>query len=99
MPTVERAGASIYYEVHGDDSLPPLLLLAPGGLNSTIDFWGRLPLRPMEAFTGEFRLIAMDQRNAGSRSSGPLETADPWGMYVNPAYQGIQLRLAISEWK
>jgi pimeloyl-ACP methyl ester carboxylesterase len=82
MPTVERAGASIYYEVHGDASLPPLLLLAPGGLNSTIDVWNGLPLRPLEAFAGEFRIIAMDQRNAGSRSSGPLETADPWGMYA-----------------
>jgi pimeloyl-ACP methyl ester carboxylesterase len=82
MPTVERAGATIYYEDQGNVSQPPLLLLSPGGLNSTIDFWGRLPLRPLEAFASEFRIIAMDQRNAGSRSSGPLETADPWGMYA-----------------
>jgi len=38
MPTIERAGATIYYEDHGDPSLPALFLLAPGGLNSTIDF-------------------------------------------------------------
>lgn len=82
MPTVERDGASIYYEDHGDASQPALLLLSPGGLNSTIDFWERLPLRPLEAFADDFRIIAMDQRNAGSRSKGPLETSDPWGMYA-----------------
>jgi pimeloyl-ACP methyl ester carboxylesterase len=83
MPTIERAGATIYFEDHGDPSQPALLLLAPGGLNSTIDFWGRLPIKPLEAFAGEFRIIAMDQRNAGDRSKGPLETNDPWRMYAN----------------
>ena len=82
MPTVERAGATIYYEEHGDASKPALLLLAPGGLNSTIDFWSRLPVKPLELFAGEFRIIAMDQRNAGSRSHGPLEPDDGWGMYA-----------------
>ncbi len=82
MPTVERAGATIYYEEHGSADKPPLLLLSPGGLNSTIDFWSRLPLRPLEAFADEFHIIAMDQRNAGTRSSGPLEPVDAWGMYA-----------------
>jgi len=82
MPTVEREGASIYYEDHGSASKPALLLLSPGGLNSTIDFWDRLPLRPLEAFANDFRIVAMDQRNAGSRSKGPLQTQDPWGMYA-----------------
>ena len=82
MPTVEREGASIYYEEHGSASQPALLLLSPGGLNSTIDFWERLPLRPLDAFAGEFRIVAMDQRNAGSRSSGPLQTQNPWEMYA-----------------
>jgi pimeloyl-ACP methyl ester carboxylesterase len=82
MPTIERAGAAIYYEDHGDPSLPALLLLAPGGLNSTIDFWTRMPINPLEVFAGEYRLIGMDQRNAGVRSKGPLETGDPWRMYA-----------------
>lgn len=82
MPTVERAGAKIYYEEHGDPSRPALLLLSPGGLNSTIDFWSRLPLKPLEAFADEYHIIAMDQRNAGSRSSGLLEATDGWGMYA-----------------
>src|SRR6266536_5908559 len=80
MPHVERDGASIYYEEYGSGF--PLLLLAPGGLNSAIPFWGRMPLNPIEAFADEFRVIAMDQRNAG-QSTGPLDTADPWGMYAD----------------
>jgi pimeloyl-ACP methyl ester carboxylesterase len=83
MPTLEHDGASIYYEDHGSASQPALLLLSPGGLNSTIDFWERLPLRPLDAFAGDFRIIAMDQRNAGSRSKGPLTSDDPWGMYAS----------------
>jgi pimeloyl-ACP methyl ester carboxylesterase len=83
MPTIERAGATIYYEDHGDPSLPALFLLAPGGLNSTIDFWTRNAIKPLEVFAGEFRIIAMDQRNAGTRSKGPLESSDPWRMYAD----------------
>jgi pimeloyl-ACP methyl ester carboxylesterase len=82
MPTLERDGASIYFEDRGSPSQPAVLLLAPGGLNSTIDFWDRLPLRPLEAFGDEFRIVAMDQRNAGSRSTGPLDTSDAWRMYA-----------------
>ncbi len=80
MPTIQRGDATIYYEERG--SGPPLLLLAPGGLNSTIDFWGRMPLNPLDAFSNDFRVIAMDQRNAG-RSSGPFDTSDPWQMYAD----------------
>lgn len=83
MPTLERADATIYYEDHGSSSQPSLLLLAPGGLNSTIDFWGRMPLNPLEAFADEYRIIAMDQRNAGSRSRGTLDTSDAWGMFAD----------------
>lgn len=82
MPTLERAGATIYYEDHGSSAQPPLLLLAPGGLNSTIDFWRRMPLNPLDAFADEYRIVAMDQRNAGNRSHGPLDTTDAWGMYA-----------------
>src|SRR5439155_19474278 len=49
--------------------------------NSSIAFWGRMPLKPIEEFSNEFRIIAMDQRNA-DRSSGPLDTVDPWGTYA-----------------
>lgn len=79
MPTLERDGATIYYEESGNSSGFPLLLLAPGGLNSAIPFWHRMPLNPIAAFEDEYRIVAMDQRNAG-RSSGPLRTDDAWGM-------------------
>jgi pimeloyl-ACP methyl ester carboxylesterase len=77
MPTLERDGATIYYEETGSGF--PILLLAPGGLNSAIPFWYRQPMNPIEEFSNEFRVIAMDQRNAG-KSSGPLRTDDAWGM-------------------
>ena len=80
MPTYERAGASIYYEEHGSGF--PLLLIAPGGMNSAIAFWSRMPFNPIDAFAGDFRVIAMDQRNCG-RSTGPLDAVDPWGSYVD----------------
>jgi pimeloyl-ACP methyl ester carboxylesterase len=97
MPTVERGDATIYYEEHGSGF--PLLLLAPGALNSTVDFWGRMPLNPIEAFSADFRVIAMDQRNAG-RSSGPLDTSDPWRMYADDqlavlSHLGIDQAMAI----
>lgn len=79
MPYFERGGAKIYYEDHGSGF--PLLLLAPGAMQSTIEFWKRSPYDPVEVFPADFRVIAMDQRNAG-RSVGPLETDDPWGMFA-----------------
>jgi hypothetical protein len=81
MPTYTRGDASIYYEEHGSGF--PLLVLSPGGLNSTIAFWSRLPFNPIEIFSKEgYRVVAMDQRNAG-RSRGPVEPDDPWGMYAD----------------
>jgi len=97
MPFVERDGASIYYEESGSGF--PLLLLAPGGFNSAIPFWHRMPLNPIEAFADDFRVIAMDQRNAG-QSTGPLDVNDPWGMYADDQiavldHLGIKEALAI----
>jgi pimeloyl-ACP methyl ester carboxylesterase len=80
MPNYERGDVSLYYEENGSGF--PLLLLAPGGLNSAISFWGRMPINPVELFPGEFHVIAMDQRNAG-RSRGPLPVEDPWGGYAD----------------
>ncbi len=82
MAIYQRGDASIYYEETGNPNNPPLLLIAPGGLNSTIDFWGRMPINPVELFPGEYHVIAMDQRNAG-RSSGPLPLKNAWGEYVD----------------
>jgi hypothetical protein len=68
MSFVERPdGARIYYEQHGAVGAPPILLIAPGGLNSAVAFWERQPVDPIAAFSGEFRVIAMDQRNEDAR--------------------------------
>ena len=50
-------------------------------MNSTIDFWGRMPIDPVELIPEEFHVVAMDQRNAG-RSRGPVPLEGPWGAYV-----------------
>jgi pimeloyl-ACP methyl ester carboxylesterase len=79
MPWFGRSETTIYYEDHGHGF--PLLLLAPGGMNSTVEMWERAAIDPLARFGADFRLIAMDQRNAG-RSTGPLDVADPWGSFV-----------------
>ena len=80
MPYFTRGDTSIYYEERGTGF--PLLTIAPGGMKSTIDFWKNAAVDPWASYAGEFHLVAMDQRNAG-RSTGPLDTADPWGSYAS----------------
>ncbi|HLH69100.1 MAG TPA: alpha/beta hydrolase [Candidatus Dormibacteraeota bacterium] len=80
MPLFEHGQARIYYEEHGAGF--PLLLIAPGGMNSTVDWWERAAFNPLRTYVHDFRLVAMDQRNAG-RSRGPLVLDDPWGSFVD----------------
>jgi pimeloyl-ACP methyl ester carboxylesterase len=79
MPVFERDGISLYYEEFGAGF--PILLFAPGGMRSAIDFWHKSPIDPTRDFADEFRVIAMDQRNAG-RSRGPVSAADGWHTYT-----------------
>jgi pimeloyl-ACP methyl ester carboxylesterase len=79
MPLLEYESTSIYFEEHGKGF--PLLLMAPGGMNSTVEMWANATLNPLVHYGDSFRLIAMDQRNSG-RSSGPLDLGDPWGAYA-----------------
>lgn len=70
MPTLIRPdGAEIHYEVHGQGY--PLLLLAPGGVSSEIAGWQGRVFNPIERFSNDFMVIAMDQRHAG-KSRAPL---------------------------
>jgi len=83
MPRFAHGKTTIHYEESGGGF--PLLLIAPGAMNSAIELWSGATINPLEMFAEDFRLIAMDQRNAG-RSTGPLELDDPW-----KAYAGDQL--------
>ena len=64
MPDIQRPdGATIHYEVSGNGH--PLLLFAPGGVNSQIGFWRGSAINAIECFKDDFMVIAMDQRHAG----------------------------------
>ena len=79
----EKGPVRIRYEEHGSGF--PLLLIAGGGLNSTIAGLKRGdPFNPIEEFKGEYRCVASDLRNAnGGESSGPLEIGRPWDAYTD----------------
>src|SRR6058998_3753555 len=82
MPSIEHHGASIYYEEFGRGF--PILTFAPAGLQSTIEVWSRpaAPINPITEFAANFRVIAMDQRNAGGRSRAPISAQDGWHTYT-----------------
>jgi len=50
-------------------------------MRSSVPLWEMAAINPLTAYAGQYRMIAMDQRNAG-RSAGPLEAGDPWGAYA-----------------
>jgi pimeloyl-ACP methyl ester carboxylesterase len=83
MPLYEKGAVHIHFEEAGSGF--PLLLIAGGGLNSTISGLTRgSPFNPIEEFKGEYRCIASDLRNAnGGQSSGPLEIDRPWDAYTD----------------
>ena len=79
----EKGPVRIHYEDTGSGF--PLMLIAGGGLNSTIAGLHRGdPFNAFEEFKGEYRCIAADLRNAtGGQSSGPLEIDRPWDSYTD----------------
>ncbi len=79
MPIFKRADIDLYYEEYGAGF--PLLLIAPGGMRSQIDFWHRSPFDPTVELAKYFRVIAMDQRNAGA-SRAPVNAADGWHTFA-----------------
>src|SRR5712675_881427 len=81
MSFYEKGAVRIRYEEAGSGF--PLLLIAGGGLNSTISGLTN-PFDAIEEFKGEYRCIASDLRNAnGGQSSGPLEIDRPWDAYTD----------------
>jgi pimeloyl-ACP methyl ester carboxylesterase len=82
MPFYEKGDVRIHYEEAGSGF--PLLVIPGGGLNSTVAALSTHPFNPFDEFTGEFRVIAADLRNAkGGQSTGPLETERAWDAYTD----------------
>src|SRR5258707_6006522 len=82
MPSIEHRGAHIYYEEFGQGF--PILTFAPAGLASVIDVWSQpsAPINPTTEFAANYRVIAMDQRNAGGKSRAPITAQDGWDSYT-----------------
>ena len=94
MSFYEKGAVRIHYEETGSGF--PLLLIAGGGLNSTISGLTN-PFNPIEEFKGEYRCIASDLRNANSgQSSGPLEIDRPWDAYTDD-HLGLMDHLGIEK--
>jgi len=83
MSFYEKGPVRIHYEETGSGL--PLLLIAGGGLNSTIGGLKRGdPFNAIDEFKGEYRCIASDLRNANAgQSHGPLEIDRPWDAYTD----------------
>ena len=95
MSFYEKGPVRIHYEEAGSGF--PLLLIAGGGLNSTISGLTTAPFNPIEEFKGEYRCIASDLRNANTgQSSGPLEIDRPWDSYTDD-HLGLMDHLGIDK--
>jgi pimeloyl-ACP methyl ester carboxylesterase len=86
MPVLKRADAEIHYEVYGSGY--PVLLFAPGGMRSRMELWHAPAEGPprswndwKEVLAANYRVVAMDQRNAGS-SRGDIAADHGWHTYA-----------------
>jgi pimeloyl-ACP methyl ester carboxylesterase len=95
MSFYEKGPVRIHYEEAGSGF--PLLVIAGGGLNSTIAGLATHPFDPIKEFKGEYRCIAADLRNANSgQSSGPLEIDRPWDSHTDDQL-GVMDHLGINK--
>ena len=97
MSVYEKGAVRIHFEEAGSGY--PLLLIAGGGLNSTISgLSGSYP--PFDSFAefkGEYRCIAADLRNANAgQSTGPLEIDRPWDSHTDD-HLGLMDHLGIDK--
>jgi pimeloyl-ACP methyl ester carboxylesterase len=94
MSFYEKGAVRINYTEAGSGF--PLLLIAGGGLNSTISGLSN-PFDPIPEFKSEYRCIAADLRNANSgQCSGPLEIGRPWDAYTDD-HLGLMDHLGIDK--
>jgi len=92
----EKGPVRICYQEAGSGF--PLLLIAGGGLNSTISgLVNGGPFNAIEEFKGEYHCIVSDLRNAnGGQSSGPLEIDRPWDAFTDD-HLGLMDHLGIQK--
>lgn len=89
MPVYENGPVTVHYEEAGAGV--PLLCLPGGGLNAAISslttarpYSPMAPFNPMVEFADEYRVIAMDLRNANhGQSSGPLDIERNWDAFAD----------------
>jgi pimeloyl-ACP methyl ester carboxylesterase len=85
MPTVDIDGITTRYEISGAG--PPILMMAPGGFDSTIEKWSTTwpwqHFLPLQTFAREYTCIAYDRREAG-QSGGRVEQLT-WATYADQA--------------
>jgi len=97
MGFYEKGAVRIHFEEAGSGF--PLLVIAGGGLNSTIAglSGSASPFNPMERYKDDFRCICADLRNANpGQSSGPLEIDRPWDAYTDD-HLGLMDHLGIDK--
>jgi pimeloyl-ACP methyl ester carboxylesterase len=97
MSFYEKGPVRIHFEEAGSGF--PLLVIAGGGLNSTISGLSvpQSPYNPITEFKGEYRVITADLRNAnGGQSSGPLEADRPWDSHTDD-HLGLMDHLGIDK--
>jgi len=96
MPFANVNGINVHYEVAG--SGPPMIMFAPGAMDSAIDRWGTHYfwkfVKPIETFAKNFTVIAYDRREAG-QSGGRVERLH-WGLYSAEA-AGLLTHLGIDK--
>jgi pimeloyl-ACP methyl ester carboxylesterase len=78
----EKGPVRIHYQQVGSGF--PLLIIPGGGLNSTMSSLPTHPFDPIKEFSGQYRCVTSDLRNANAgQSSGPLEIDRPWDSYTD----------------
>jgi pimeloyl-ACP methyl ester carboxylesterase len=96
MPTAIIDGLEVNYLTHG--SGPPLLMLAPGGFDATMEKWATAGvwkgMKPLDTLSGEFTVIAHDRRESGA-SSGRVEKLS-WTLFAEQA-KALLTHLGIEE--
>ncbi len=85
MPVAIVDGLEVYYETRGSGT--PLLMMAPGGFDATIEKWSATNawkgINALEKLSSEFQIIVYDRREAG-RSGGRVEKLR-WNLYAQQA--------------